>query len=231
MRRYLDNLAVILHSRSETTKADHAASRYAAANPCLKTGQQPARDLCGRSAAKVAANVETAGGRTRRIIGTRCGTTAGKFWHDVRIRSPRPISLRSQMTTAGDLRCVSILEQAHRRSGSGWILAAAAFCMRPPQPLLRWLWAPVCSAWHTAPKPAWFRSCPFWVTQTRQSCRSAGTGFQQERGCVGGWSLPGVRLVAAEAVPNPAASANADDFGRSSLRAGFCPGAPHNGCA
>ena len=64
----------------------------------------------------------------------------------------------------------------------------------------------------------------------KTSC-SRTTSLPGKRVCVGGWSLPGSGPVAAEAVPGPAASANADGFARSSLRAGFCPDAPHNGCA
>ena len=39
------------------------------------------------------------------------------------------------------------------------------------------------------------------------------------------------RLVVAEAVPGPAVSANADGFGRSSLRADFCLDVLRIGCA
>jgi len=49
--------------------------------------------------------------------------------------------------------------------------------------------------------------------------------------CAGGGGPPRVKLAGAEAVPGPAGSASADGLGRSSARAGSCPGARHAGCA
>jgi hypothetical protein len=47
----------------------------------------------------------------------------------------------------------------------------------------------------------------------------------------GGSQPPQIRRVGVEAVRDPAASANADGLGRSSLRAGFCLDVPRIGCA
>jgi hypothetical protein len=90
---------------------------------------------------------------------------------------------------------------------------------------------------------AWFNFCRFWVTWACETTGLRGPDFDGKTSCSRGDKparKTGVRrrlkplwvgAVAAEAVPGPAASANADGFGRSSLRAGFCPDAPHNGCA
>jgi hypothetical protein len=47
----------------------------------------------------------------------------------------------------------------------------------------------------------------------------------------GGGQPPQIKRVGVGAVRGPAASASADGFGRSSLRAGFCLDVPHIGCA
>ncbi len=81
-------------------------------------------------------------------------------------------------------------------------------------------------------KEAWFRICHFWVTRAYEDRRPVRAGFRLEgcpvREAVG---LLVVKPAGAEAVPSPTGSASADGRGRSSTRAGSCPGARRAGCA
>jgi len=79
---------------------------------------------------------------------------------------------------------------------------------------------------------AWFRICAFRVTQACGDLGPWGPDFDWGRvSCAGGGRPLRVKLAGAEAVPGPAGSASADGLGRSSARAGSCPGARHAGCA
>jgi len=78
---------------------------------------------------------------------------------------------------------------------------------------------------------AWFKICPFRVTQACENRRPVRVGQRLAVFRVGGGQPPRVKLAGAEAVPGPARSASADGLGRSSTPAGSCPGARHAGCA